>query len=91
MLAVLGYGSGAGSWVSPVATAKVTTIGHVEATAHLVARPSLPDQNASLVPALVLMVMAGFVLVSLRRVVPQLAGRGRRPSGRAPPGPVTHR
>lgn len=90
LIAVLAFGASTGLAHSPADTAKVTTVSHAVAMAHLVARPSLPDQHASLVPALALIVGAGFVLVRTRRVVPHHPVRGRRPTGRAPPGPVRH-
>jgi MYXO-CTERM domain-containing protein len=91
MVAVLSLALGAGSPHSPVDAAKVTTISHAVATAHLVARPAAPDQTATPVALAALAIAFGFVLIRRRRVVPIRLNQGRSPSGRAPPGLSTHR
>lgn len=90
MVAAMSFSLTAASPHSVVDTEKITTFTHAVATVHLVARPAIPDQPSAPVTAVVLAVALGFVLIGHRRVVPHRAYQVRRPSGRAPPGPLAH-
>jgi MYXO-CTERM domain-containing protein len=90
MISALSLSLGAGAPPSPVDAAKVTTITHAVATAHLVSRPAAPDQSAPPVVIATLAMAFGFALVRRRRAVRLPVQRGRRPSGRAPPGLLAH-
>ena len=91
LIAVLSLSLGTGSPHSPVDHFKIpTTIGHAVASVHPVARPVPHDQVALPAVAVVLTVAYGLILVRRPRIVLHRVRPGGRPSGRAPPGPLTH-
>jgi hypothetical protein len=90
MIAVLSLPLGAGSLSSPVDHVTVTTISHAVASVHPVARPVPHDQGALPMVAVVLTAAVGLLLVRRPSAVPYRARPVGRPSGRAPPGPLTH-
>jgi hypothetical protein len=91
LIVVLGLGLGTGSTHSPVGSSSLTSISHAVTTVHPPARPAPLDQSAVPSVTLVLVVAGALALVRERRVVPRPVLPARRRTGRAPPGPLTHR